>query len=435
MENNNDMNLEQNEEITAPEAQPSKVKKAKFPLWVIPIAITVVIGIVMAIVLPGMLADKTPEPVYGDYTISIVDGLNNPMSNVVVKFTYPDGTTKSRITEADGVATIKNVELGNYKVTLEKGFSNAIIDVASYDLTKDTTSLKIVVRDETKTMEIFGVVENGAYACIVNEKSYTIPVVGCKDAYFVFNAHNSGIFRITISDTSDDTTVGYYGIPMFVQENHCEDGEYDGKTFEVTIQDTATPYVFGIKSASTKDVEFKIERVADAPFDPQYAPWRFIEKTSDIGKCNIPAETVLINLDVTDKNLTIIERDGLYYTADGKPVYIRITSGNDAYLGGASLALIAGFVDDKIGMNIGGYVYDENGNFVEKRNYNSMIQSYMELVDGKTGVVPLTTELAECIKLHGESNHWWDATSPNYLFGLVDANLDNAWLFLCMIEV
>ena len=435
MENNNDMNLEQNEEITAPEAQPSKVKKAKFPLWVIPIAITVVIGIVMAIVLPGMLADKTPEPVYGDYTISIVDGLNNPMSNVVVKFTYPDGTTKSRITEADGVATIKNVELGNYKVTLEKGFSNAIIDVASYDLTKDTTSLKIVVRDETKTMEIFGVVESGAYACIVNEKSYTIPVVGCKDAYFVFNAHNSGIFRITISDTSDDTTVGYYGIPMFVQENHCEDGEYDGKTFEVTIQDTATPYVFGIKSASTKDVEFKIERVADAPFDPQYAPWRFIEKTSDIGKCNIPAETVLINLDVTDKNLTIIERDGLYYTADGKPVYIRITSGNDAYLGGASLALIAGFVDDKIGMNIGGYVYDENGNFVEKRNYNSMIQSYMELVDGKTGVVPLTTELAECIKLHGESNHWWDATSPNYLFGLVDANLDNAWLFLCMIEV
>ena len=435
MDNNNDINLEQNEEITTPEAQPSEVKKAKFPLWVIPIAITVVIGIVMAIVLPGMFADKTPEPVYGDYTISIVDGLNNPMSNVVVKFTYPDGTTKSRITEADGVATIKNVELGNYKVTLEKGFSNAIIDVASCDLTKDTTSLKIVVRDETKTMEIFGVVESGAYACIVNEKSYTIPVVGGKDAYFVFNAHNSGIFRITISDTSDDTTVGYYGIPMFVQENHCEDGEYDGKTFEVTIQDTATPYVFGIKSASTKDVEFKIERVADAPFDPQYAPWRFIEKTSDIGKCNIPDETVLINLDVTDKNLTIVERDGLYYTADGKPVYIRITSGNDAYLGGASLALIAGFIDDKIGMNVGGYVYDENGNFVEKRNYNSMIQSYMELVDGKTGVVPLTTELAECIKLHGESNRWFDSTSPNYLFGTYDVVEELTWMFLCMIEV
>ncbi|MBR4835789.1 MAG: Ig-like domain-containing protein, partial [Clostridia bacterium] len=86
--------------------------------------------------------DETPEPVYGDYTISIVDGLNNPMSNVVVKFTYPDGTTKSRITEADGVASIKNVELGDYKVTLEKGFSNAIIDVASYNLTKDNTSLK-----------------------------------------------------------------------------------------------------------------------------------------------------------------------------------------------------------------------------------------------------------------------------------------------------
>ena len=255
MENNNDMNLEQNEEITAPETQPTEVKKAKFPLWVIPVAITVVIGIVMAIVLPGLFADKTPEPVYGDYTISIVDGLNNPMSNVVVKFTYPDGTTKSRITEADGVASIKNVELGDYKVTLEKGFSNAIIDVASYNLTKDNTSLKLVLHDETKTMEVYGAVKDGTHAYIVNEKSYNIPCVAGNDAYFVFNAHTTGIFRVSISDASDDVTVGYYGIPMFVQDNHRAEGEYDGKTFEITIQDTATPYVFGVKS--TKDKKYK----------------------------------------------------------------------------------------------------------------------------------------------------------------------------------
>ena len=382
--------------------------------------------------------DKIPEeptPEYGNYTVTIVDGLNNPMSNVVVKFTYPDGTTKSRITEADGVATIKNVELGDYKITLEKGFSNAIIDVASYNLTKDNTTLKLVLHDETKTMEIYGAVKDGTYAYIVNEKSYNIPCVAGNDAYFVFNAHTTGIFRVSISDASDDVTVGYYGIPMFVQDNHRADGEYDGKTFEITIQDTATPYVFGIKSSSTKDVEFKIERIADAPFDPQYAPWKFMEKQSDVGKCDIPDETVLINFDVADKNVTVVERDGLYYTADGKPIYIRITTGNQAYLGGASLALIAGFVDDKIGMNIGGYIYDENGNFVEKRNYNSMIQSYMELVDGKTGVVPLTTELAECIKLHGENNHWWDTTSPNFIFGSSDIVIENAWLFLCMIEV
>ena len=160
-----------------------------------------------------------------------------------------------------------------------------------------------------------------------------------------------------------------------------------------------------------------------------------MEKNSDVGKCDIPDETVLINFDVADKNVTVVERDGLYYTADGKPIYIRITTGNQAYLGGASLALIAGFVDDKIGMNIGGYIYDENGNFVEKRNYNSMIQSYMELCDGGYGVVPLTTELAECIKLHGENNHWWDTTSPNFIFGSSDIVIENAWLFLCMIEV
>ena len=39
MENNNDMNLEQNEEITAPESKPEETKKAKFPLWVIPVGL------------------------------------------------------------------------------------------------------------------------------------------------------------------------------------------------------------------------------------------------------------------------------------------------------------------------------------------------------------------------------------------------------------
>lgn len=379
--------------------------------------------------------DNLPEePVYGDYTVTVVDGLNNPLSNLVVKFTYPDGTTKSRITETDGVATIKNVELGDYKVTVEKGFSNAVIDVAAYDLTKEKTTLKLVFPDESKSMEIYGALESTTYAAIISATEYSVPCFGGETSYFVFNASQKGIYKVSVADTSDDVTVSYLGIPMYVQDHHCGDGEYDGKTFELVIQDPRSPYVIGVRSGSDKDVALKIERVGDAPFDPQYEEWTMMEKTSDVGKCDIPDETVLVNFDITDASFSVVERDGVYYTADGRPVYIRITSGNAAYLGGASLALIAGFVDDKIGMNIGGYVYDENGSFLEKRNYNLLIEDYMELCDGGYGVVPLTTELAECIKLHGESNHWWNSTSPNYIFGEVDEITENAWLFLCMIE-
>ena len=143
----------------------------------------------------------------------------------------------------------------------------------------------------------------------------------------------------------------------------------------------------------------------------------------------------LVNFDITDKNAKVyLADDGCYYTAEGKPVYVRITSSNETYLPGASLALLAGYVNDQIGMNIGGYVYDENGNFVEKRNYNLMIEDYMALCDDTYGVVPLTAELAECIQLHGKNTGWWNSASGNYIFGSTPINITNAWLFLCVVE-
>ena len=63
-----------------------------------------------------------------------------------------------------------------------------------------------------------------------------------------------------------------------------------------------------------------------------------------------------------------------------------------------------------------------------------MIKTYMEYVDGTYGVVPLTEELAECIKLHGQSNGWWNLESSGYLFDGLLINEENAWLFLCMVE-
>ena len=443
MENNNDMNLEQNEEITAPEAKPEETKKARFPLWVIPIAITVVIGIVMAIVLPGMFADKTTEPVYGDYTISIVDGLNNPMSNVVVKFTYPDGTTKSRITEADGTASIKNVELGDYKVNIEAGFSTAVITEREFTLTKDVTDLRLILRDGEKTMEIFGSIPDGAFAYSIGAAEYNIPVDANGRFYFIFNALTPGVYRVSL--TNDAMTVGFYGIPFYVQESHCGDGAYDGKTFELIIQDTATPYVIGIDSQVIGTANLKIERISDAPLDPNYVSWIEVRATqATFEKCDFGDKT-LIDVDIADPEFqAILGDDGIYRTSEGKVIYIRITTTSPygkineelqfvPVLGG-SLALLAGCVDVNVGINVGGHAYDEQGNFLNKYRYNDMIKTYMDLADNKYGVVPLTAELAECIKLHGESNGWWNANSYGYIFDGIDVVPDNAWLFLCMIE-
>ena len=382
----------------------------------------------------GNNGDNT-TPTYCDYTVSIVDMIGKPMSDVTVNFIYPDGTTKkTRFTDENGVAILKNVESGDYKVVLEQGFSSATFDTYEYTLSATNNSLAVIAKDASKCTSIYGEVADNELAYVIGVGSYDVMWNGA-EAYFVFNATNTGIYTFTIESDNADTTVGYYGIPMFVQATHRGEGEYDTHSFSITIQDSATPYVIGIKASNKVDAKLTVTRTGDAPFDPQFAPWTMIEKESDVEKCTIAAGVNLVDFDITDKNAKVyLADDGRYYTADGKPVYIRVTSSNETYLPGASLALLAGYVNDQIGMNIGGYVYDENGNFVEKRNYNLMIEDYMALCDDTYGVVPLTAELAECIQLHGKNTGWWNSASGNYIFGATPINVTNAWLFLCVVE-
>ena len=388
----------------------------------------------------GIISDLTEmlsvkEAAFVDYTVTVVDGLGNPISDIIVKFTNSNGETKTRVTDADGIAVYKNAPEGDYKVVLEQGFSSAEVDATIYKLTAENTSIKLVLRDNEKTVDIAGEVNQGSFAYYIDEGSYPVIADEFGVAYFVLDARISGTYRVSITTDNSATTVGYYGIPMFVQTTHRSEGEYDGRSFELVIQDPNTPYVLGVKNIGDEDVVLVIERVGEAPFDPEFAEWTQIEKKADIDKCEIPSGVILENVDITDSTLSVaLGDDGFYYTNDGKLVYIKITGTNETYLPGASLAYLAGFVDNNIGMNIGGYIYDENGDFVDKLNYNLMIEEYMKYCDSKYGVIPLTEELAECMKLHGTSTGWWNSSAGNYLFNGVDIVEENAWLFLCMIE-
>lgn len=384
------------------------------------------------------------EPVYDDYTVTVVDGLGNPMSNVMVKFTNPDGETKTRVTDKDGLAVLKNVLCTDYAVALEKGFSDAVIDQASYTLTKEVRTLKAVVRDEKKTFDIYGEIPEGTFAYRAGVGSYDIVMEANGAFYLVFYAQTRGTYKVTLTSDDSDATVGFYGIPLFVQSTHRGDGEYDGKSFELVIQDSETPYVIGIKTIKAGEAHLTIERAGDAPFDPNYLPWTEVESNADLVKCDTTGKT-LVDVDIADSDLTVsLGDDGYYYTSGGKLVYVRITSATGytrfnaeeqqyvPVLNG-SLALLCGHVDANVGTNFGGYVY-ENGEFVGKYRYNSMIGTYKEYVDSSYGVVPLTEELAKALKLHGEHNGWWNPDSYGYLFDGIRVNHDNAWLFLCMIE-
>ena len=188
-----------------------------------------------------------------------------------------------------------------------------------------------------------------------------------------------------------------------------------------------------------------IERTDDAPFDPNYADWVEVTANGPFNNCNTTGKT-LVDVDISADNFNItLGSDGYYYTDDGKAVYLRLTSApNHSYMDddfnihpvfGGTLALIAGLVEGQdVGNNIGGYVYDEEGNFLNKYRYNQMIETYLEYVDTNYGVVQLNEELAECIKLHGESSGWYNPDGYGYLFENIEVNDDISWLFLCMVE-
>ena len=427
---------ESEEEFFVPEEHEaedeSSGEKTKNPLalWITAICVPILLFIAMLIILPYIKTGET-APVYKDYSITVIDGTGLPVANVIVKFTTPDGEVKTRVTDKDGLAELKNVLADTYTVNVERGLSDAVILTSNYTLTDEVNQVYCVVRNEKSTMEIYGDLPDGTYASTISTGSYFIPCVAGQRSFFVFTTNTSGVYKISIKSNNPAAKVGYYGIPMFVQSHHCADGEYDGKSFDLIIQDSATPYVLGVDSDENANINIVIERIGDPPFDPQFAPWTDVLPTENFIEFEIPAGSVLTDLDITDPTLSVtLGDDGYYYTTDGSLVYIRINSvGTSNYLD-VPITLIAGLVDNNIGTNFGGYVYDEGGNFVGKYSYNNMIQAYMEHCDSN-GVYPLTQEMAEAIKTHGDSSGWWNPGAANYLFSSVSEVEKNAWLFLC----
>ena len=377
--------------------------------------------------------DTPASPTYADYTVTLTDALGNPINNVIVEFKDADGNVKKYVSGKTGVVTYKGAETKDYTVVLTAGPTcTAVLTDETYTLTKDNTSLKLILRTVDGTMDIYGSVPDGAYAYMIGADSYDIVTAPGDMTYFIFTARATGVYTISIESADVATTVGYYGGPMFVMENHIldDDGSYDGRSFDITVQDISTPYVIGVKSATDESFTITAARTADAPFDPQFMPWTSVPATAVLSKCDLPDGAVLTDIDVTDPTVSVaLGEDGIYYTADGKPVYIRITS-NAAYLG-AALSLIAGFENDNVGVNIGGYIYDENGEFVDKKSYNDMIATYMEYCDDTEGVYFLTAELAEAIQTHGNSTGWWNPKAANYLFTGINTVDGNEWLFIC----
>jgi len=89
---------------------------------------------------------------------------------------------------------------------------------------------------------------------------------------------------------------------------------------------------------------------------------------------------------------------------------------------------------------MGTYIYDINGDVVEKRSYNELFHQYGMPSTKEEKVeqairVPLTEKLAEAIKTFGDKNSWWAEGSDANIFTKLllgtPYNREYAWLLFC----
>lgn len=135
----------------------------------------------------------------------------------------------------------------------------------------------------------------------------------------------------------------------------------------------------------------------------------------------------LKNFDITDKSLTWVynSQDGFYHlgSVDGPVLYMKLNASSEYAAAISAICETNGY---------GAYIYDDEGNFVSKCNYASLVNAYVAAADEDYGVYPVTQDLYDFITNYGNQNGWWNASAElNHFFGSVATTMvgENAWLF------
>ncbi len=382
------------------------------------------------------------------FTVEVADAMGVGIKNVVVKLS--DGETQG-VTNASGKATLK-APAGSYTFTLEMIGSAAEY---SYDTARCKLSTESPTAYVTFTEKVGGGSSGGSddgdgmmisadpdgdgnhaeyYAAFVKTGSFTVSLNANETTYLLFAPTVSGQYRFSATSSTASVSIGYHGMPHFVQTMNVADVKGDG-FFELDIRPSSINtadgtgtmiLVIGIKTTNgaAADAIVKIERFADHKPDISDMPYEEIQADPQYLKKTPEYSGELTNVDITQTNITLVKgSDGNYHlgSATGPVVMLRITSASP-------------YIDSlqKISENqsMAQHEYDASGRLTRKARWNAVVNSMIEYVN-EDGVVPLNDQLIEMMKKFGDHMGWWKETNPQYIFGSVNEVTENAWLFAC----
>ena len=379
------------------------------------------------------------------YGAWIVDGLGNPVSNIIIKV-MKDGEMVKMYPYKGEYLTF-DIEDGEYTLELDLAQTGA-----SYSF--DTEQCKLSPDKKTATINLYNTVfdpisvfvgepiskDYGAYH--VSEGSYQVTLTPNDYNFFVFVPTSAAIYTITY-ECDSDLAVSYHGSTFFVQGVDLTGGSSDswildnGIAISVYQGNLGGNIVFAIKGESATSCTVNIQYAGDPGTRIEDLPWTpYLEDAGKVQEhLSISPEGEYKLIDLTDLTLSAVynTEDGFYHlnSADGPIIFIDLTS-DTQYIG--SIQTICSL------QRIGTYIYDANGVVIDKRSYNELFIQYGMPNVGETELteplrVPLTEKLAEAIKVFGEDNGWWSATATSNIFtnALLGTpyNREYAWLLYC----
>ncbi len=399
-------------------------------------------------------AEALPDPNLDGkivYKIKVTDPDGNAAPNIIVELYDGEKKIAMKMTDAEGIVKCSEehpIAAGSepFKVKLVSPDGRALsydeaaaviadgaeeITVALYRTTLDLPTESLSIDSDTPVE-----------APVMSNGSYRVALKTGKN-YFIFVAQERGEYLIS-TDFDENVNLGYHGGVFYVQQNDVS-GTDDtaevvksdaGITFKIrsfnvgeTI-DSSSKYVISIESDKETSGTLIIKRVADLPLSAEEMPWQEAPMVGSPEKFELSpnGESVaLTDFDITDPTLAWVysEADGYYHLGDenGPILYMRLNSSSKYAASLAEICETNGY---------GVYIYDDNGDFVEKRSYSTLFTAYSEAADENTGVYPVTRDLYDFVVSYGAHNGWWERSAElNRFFGELAPRIikENAWAF------
>ncbi|MBQ1210459.1 MAG: redoxin domain-containing protein [Clostridia bacterium] len=372
-----------------------------------------------------------------DYAVKLVDANGKAVTGVTVQFYVGSSKKGEKKVGSDGVAKI-NLMDATYTVKLS-GTSKKY-DESVAKVTPTAASIELLLTDKSVGSDATDGYKSNKY--VVEAGATYVTLKPGKTNYVQFTPTKSGLYLFTVTNPS--AIVGYYGMPHYIQHNTVENEDYkpdaEGNTFSLNIRDSQIggSYVIGVAAPTNVSATIlRVTRIGNAGASIADQPW--VDYTGAAVKAFTYSGGALTNFDMTastDTYKLVLGSDGYYHlgSATGKLVYIRLGS-KSPYI---SMQAMLGLDGGPAGGTFGSYQY-EGGQLI-KESYNALLTEYVNKMDAKEGIYPLTKDLVYMMQQGGEHRGWWDSSAGTYLFmddnfdPLPNINNEIAWMFALCYE-